>query len=575
MPHDLETRNCAIYTRKSSEEGLEQNFNSLDAQREACEAYIESQRQEGWRLVRKAYDDGGISGGTMERPGLQSLLDDIRDGKVDVVVVYKVDRLTRSLADFARMVELFEENGVSFVSITQQFNTTSSMGRLILNVLLSFAQFEREVTGERIRDKIAASKKKGMWMGGTVPLGYDVVDKELVVNREEAVAVRHIFKRYLDLGCVRRLQAELKEQGYKSKVRKSAKGNVSGGKFFTRGALYTVLRNRLYVGEVVHQDTIYQGEHEAILEQELWNKVQEKLAANRTDRKQGRGVREASLLAGLLFDAKGKRLTPSHATKDGKRYRYYVSQALVDGKAKGAARGVRIPATELENIVVSQIEALLTAPDRLLEALAFNDDLAAQQHLLDRAAEVMSHWREAQSTFRKQALQTFVHRIEVHTKKIRILCDRDRLRLWLCDSGVVTEKGLRSRVGPPGDLITLTADFHIKKRGVEAKLIVDCGGGSRHHNVDLTLVKAVARAHAWNRKLVRGETRSIRALARELGVTNRYVRKILPLAFLAPDIVKAVLEGRQPADLSLEALTRISIPCRWEDQRRALGFAGA
>src|SRR6266536_550024 len=292
---------CAVYTRKSSEHGLEQDFNSLDAQREAGEAYIKSQVHEGWRLIKTHYDDGGLSGGSMERPALQALLADIRTRKIDIVVVYKVDRLTRSLADFAKLVELFETHSVSFVSVTQSFNTTTSMGRLTLNVLLSFAQFEREVTGERIRDKIAASKKKGMWMGGNVPLGYDVIERRLVVNEAEAKTVKLIFERYLELGCVRALKAALDRLAVRSKHRVAETGRTVGGGAFGRGALYYLLRNRVYRGEAVHKGVAHPGEHEAIIEEDLWETVQAKLSAPGNKQRRGR-AESGALLMGLVFD---------------------------------------------------------------------------------------------------------------------------------------------------------------------------------------------------------------------------------------------------------------------------------
>ena len=291
---------CAVYTRKSSDEGLEQEFNSLHAQREACEAFIRSQKHEGWICLPESYDDGGISGATMGRPALQRLLDDLRGGKVDVVVVYKVDRLTRSLADFAKIVEILDRHTASFVSVTQQFNTTSSMGRLTLNVLLSFAQFEREVTGERIRDKIAASKRRGMWMGGTPPLGYDAKDRKLVVNESEAKTVRHIFRRYLELASVRLLKQELDAHGIVSKSHVSLEGRQWGGRPLARGALYLLLQNRLYIGEIVHRDNHYPGDHAPIIEQNLWVRAQALLTANAVDRRHGGGSKNPSLLAGLL-----------------------------------------------------------------------------------------------------------------------------------------------------------------------------------------------------------------------------------------------------------------------------------
>ena len=323
------TIRCAIYTRKSSDEGLEQEFNSLDAQREACEAYIVSQRHAGWIALSDMYDDGGLSGGTMERPALKRLLEDIQAGKVQIVVVYKVDRLTRSLADFAKIVDIFDAHNASFVSVTQQFNTTTSMGRLTLNMLLSFAQFEREIAGERIRDKIAASKKKGMWMGGNVPLGYDVKDRKLIVNEPEASTVRLIFRRYAELGSVSLLRAELDRLGIVSKRREGAGGRLAGGQHFSRGALYLMLQNRLYRGDIVHQGEAYPGQHEAILDPELWQIVQNKLAVHRQERALAVGAEAPSLLAGLIVDADGSRMTPTHATKKAKRYRYYVSASLL------------------------------------------------------------------------------------------------------------------------------------------------------------------------------------------------------------------------------------------------------
>src|SRR5215469_14164474 len=311
MPRaDPRQKRCAIYTRKSSEEGLEQEFNSLAAQREACEAYIRSQQHEGWMLARTRYDDGGFSGGTMERPALQQLLNDIRTGRIDIVVVYKVDRLTRSLADFARLVEIFDGHGVSFVSVTQQFNTTSSMGRLTLNVLLSFAQFEREVTGERIRDKIAASKKKGMWMGGNVPLGYDASEGNLVVNSAEAETVRQIFALYREFGCVRRVKEETDRLGLRTKHRVTAKGTEFGGKPFSRGHIYHLLANPIYAGQIAHKGQVYSGQHPALIDQETWSAARDQLSTNTGDHRCKTKASEPSLLAGLLVDGGGERLTP-------------------------------------------------------------------------------------------------------------------------------------------------------------------------------------------------------------------------------------------------------------------------
>ena len=322
---------CAIYTRVSTDQGLEQDFNSLDAQYDASQAYIRSQAHAGWTLVRSKYDDGGFSGGNTDRPALQRLLDDVRAGKVDIIVVYKVDRLTRSLADFAKLVELFDRHGVSFVSVTQQFNTTTSMGRLTLNVLLSFAQFEREVTSERIRDKIAASKRKGLWVGGMAPLGYDTKDRKITINDAEAECVRTIFRSYLKLGSLNLLMADLRKRGIVTKARMLKSGETIGGIPFTRGPLAYLLRNRFYIGEVVFKGETLPGEQPAIVDRALFDEVQAKLNEQVKTHKQVRTTSEA-LLAGRLFDDRGYRMTPSHARKGAIKYRYYISSALVQGQ---------------------------------------------------------------------------------------------------------------------------------------------------------------------------------------------------------------------------------------------------
>jgi DNA invertase Pin-like site-specific DNA recombinase len=353
MPRGEPSRKrCAIYTRKSSEEGLEQAFNSLQAQREACEACIRSQRHEGWVSTQTGYDDGGFSGGTMERPALHRLLGDIKAGRIGIIVVCKVDRLTRSLADFARLVEIFDAQGVSFVSVTQQFNTTGSMGRLTLNVLLSFAQFEREVTGERIRDKIAASKKKGMWMGGNVPLGYDASERTLVINPAEAETVRRIFALYRELGCVRRVKDEADRLGLTTKCRTTANGVERGGKPFSRGHLYNLLANPIYTGRIAHKGQLHPGQHPALIGIETWTAVRDQLVASATNHRHKADAAEPSLLAGVLTDAQGERLTPSHAVKRGRRYRYCVSAALITQAGTDRGQGWRLPAQEIEDAVI-------------------------------------------------------------------------------------------------------------------------------------------------------------------------------------------------------------------------------
>ena len=369
-------RRCAVYTRKSTEEGLDQAFNSLDAQREACEAFIRSQRHEGWQLVRKAYDDGGFSGGSMDRPALQALMKDVSAGLVDVIVVYKIDRLTRSLADFAKMVEVFDAKGVSFVSVTQQFNTTTSMGRLTLNVLLSFAQFEREVTAERIRDKIAASRKKGMWMGGSPPLGYDVKDKKLVVNEAEAATVRQLFEAYVRLGSTKALAAWARSEGITTKIRKRSDGSIrAGGKPFSRGNLHALLNYRTYIGEVTHKGNVYPGEQDAIVARDLWDFAQAKLGEGKSTQRSACACANTSMLTGLVFDETGDRLTPSHATKKGRRYRYYVSRRLIESDTHDLS-GWRLPAHEIERVVITTLSAFVKNTRELM-AMIGDQNLAA------------------------------------------------------------------------------------------------------------------------------------------------------------------------------------------------------
>jgi len=411
---------CAIYTRKSSEEGLEQEFNSLDAQREACKAYIASQRHEGWVPVPHHYDDGGISGGTLERPALQQLLADVEAGRIDVVVVYKVDRLTRSLMDFAKLVDAFERNGVSFVSITQQFNTTTSMGRLTLNILLSFAQFEREVIGERIRDKFAASRKKGMWMGGNPPLGYDVRNRKLVVNETEATLVRHIFERFTKVGSATKLVKELDAEGHRTKSWVTQAGRERQGRPLDKGYLYRLLNNRVYLGEAVHKGVSHPGEHDAIVPRDLWDKVRAILSENARTRANRTRAATPAPLKGLIRCAEhGCAMTPSHTRKKGRQYRYYVClHATKNGSDTCSVRSV--PAGEIENAVVSQVRALLRTPEmvaRTMRAARTAADAEPVDH--DGAVQSLQRlgaiWEELFPAEQARVLRLLVERLEVGT----------------------------------------------------------------------------------------------------------------------------------------------------------------
>jgi site-specific DNA recombinase len=560
---------CAIYTRKSSEEGLEQSFNSLEAQREACQAYIASQKHENWRALNTHYDDGGYSGGSMERPALQQLLADIDTGKIDTVVVYKVDRLTRSLADFAKIIERFDARQVSFVSVTQQFNTTTSMGRLTLNVLLSFAQFEREVTGERIRDKIAASKRKGMWMGGTLPVGYDLCDRKLMVNVQEAAQVKKIFELYLELGCVSKLKERLSREGFKSKIRTSSAGQKSGGKGYARGALYCLLQNPIYIGKIRHRDAVYEGEHEAIISQQLWERVQERLKTNGVTRRAAGNAKSPSLLVGLLYDAQGNRFTPFHTDRRGRRYRYYVSQAAVQNKSDDASAATRLPARDIEEIICSRLQAVLSAPGQLLKAAgARSSDAAVCKSLIAAGRQFVNAWPSTSAAEQREFLQCVIKQIILLESGLQIAIIQPALRAALLGERLVTGKSTQ-------DLFTINVGVQVKRCGGEVRLIVPSGSEiqmPRHPS--LPLIKAVARAHRWPEKIMRGEFYSRQSVAQFADVDQRYAGRILQFAFLAPDIVEAILEGRQPVDLTAQKLLR-GFPMDWAEQRKRLGFWNA
>ena len=577
---------CAIYTRKSSEEGLEQEFNSLDAQREACEAFVRSQKHEGWSVLPQLYDDPGYSGGTMERPALKRLLADIAAHRIDAVVVYKVDRLTRSLSDFAKIVEVFDAHSVSFVSITQAFNTTTSMGRLTLNVLLSFAQFEREVTGERIRDKIAASKRKGLWMGGQPSLGYDVRDRKLVVNEAEAAIVRMIFRRYLELGSVRALKAALDEEGVVSKQRAAADGSPYGGKSLSRGALYLMLQNRIYRGEIVHKGAAYRGEHAPIIEEDLWSSVQRQLEANGVERREGQAPARSNLLSGMLFDADGQPMTPTHAVKKGVRYRYYVSRRLVTGTrsedGNGQASGQRIPAANLEGLVVQRLRSFFADPVAVIESLPRHRCDAPSQK---RATEATMAIVRALDDQREDAWDTIfrpmIERVQVRLDRIDVDLSAARLvERLLQTNNSASHPGEGDSVSRRGEddsdpteaVVRLSLPARLKRTGKEMKFVVEGDGDER--TADPGLVRLIVRAHRLAGRLAENPGSTLEDVASQQDMGGPYAARLIRLNYLAPDIVAAILDGKQPVDLTatkLMADTRL--PLDWRAQRAALGFA--
>ena len=564
---------CAIYTRKSSEEGLEQAFNSLDAQREACTAFILSQKHEGWAVLPTLYDDGGFSGGTMDRPALQRLLDDIRAGKVDVVVVYKIDRLTRSLFDFAKIVEAFDVRGVSFVSITQQFNTTTSMGRLTLNVLLSFAQFEREVAGERIRDKIAASKKKGMWMGGLPSLGYDVQNRKLVVNEEEVLTVLHIFRRYVQLRSVRALQAELDAAGIRSKQRILANGTPYGGQKLSRGALYLMLQNRIYRGEITHKGNAYPGEHPALVDKVLWDQVQAILAENRVNREVGSYAKQPSLLAGLAFDETGERLTPSHAVKKGTRYRYYVSRSLIIGTAKDRSKGRRIPAANLESLVITRLRTFLSDQGAILNVIRDEHaDGAGQNRLIGRGRQIAEELGTFAPDQIRAMLMRLLSRVDIRPDCVEISIRRGRLVELLAAQPfeAATQGGKSDKESE--EVLTLTVMARLQRVGRELRMLVE--NTDDQTMADPGLLRIVARAHDIQARLMQNNDLTVHVIASQERVSANYVYRLLRLPTLAPDIITAIVNGKNPPQLTAKRLMRLTpqIPVDWAEQRKLLGF---
>jgi len=549
---------CAIYTRKSSEEGLEQSFNSLDAQREACEAYVKSQQHEGWKLIATHYDDGGFSGGNTDRPALKQLMEDIHAAKVSVVVVYKVDRLTRSLADFAKLVEQFDKFGVSFVSVTQQFNTTSSMGRLTLNVLLSFAQFEREVTGERIRDKIAASKKKGMWMGGNVPLGYDARDRKLQINEGEAVTVRTIFNEFLRLGNVHRLQDWLRENNIKSR---------RGNDFF-RGPLYMMLRNPHYIGLIKHKKVTFPGEHAAIIDRETWDKAQSLLNDNIQGKRRKVRATKESILTSILFDANGTLYTPTHANKNGRRYRYYTSQAVI--KKTGSSNfPARIPAHDLEKAVVDRILEWLQTPTQILAAIRDETTVAPPEgifaKIIAQAATAAQRWPERIAADRTQFLKTVIERVVIHPLHVEI-----RLRLPALINEIL---GIGEIAIELPQIASIECPFRHVRQGRAMRLVV----GDANITTDATrqaILKAIARARLWYEQITTGKARSTSELAGLHRISPRFVNEQFKLIALGPQSIERLMTRPESLPLSLDDLLA-SIPMNWREQPFSLSAKSA
>jgi site-specific DNA recombinase len=513
---------CAIYTRKSTEHNLDLAFNSLDAQREACEAYIKSQAHEGWKLIPTHFDDGGLSGASLDRPALQSLLDQVRAKRIDIVVVYKVDRLTRSLADFAKLVELFDEHEVSFVSVTQSFNTTSSMGRLTLNVLLSFAQFEREVIGERVRDKIAASKRKGIWVGGSVPLGYRAVNKKLEIVPKEAELVRKIFALYIELGSIGELARALESQGIRPKPRQLANGQVKAAERYTVGPLAHMLKNRMYVGEVAYRGEVHNGEHPAIVDREVFDRVQAMLAERSVARTVKRG-NSPHLLTGLIFDDRGNPMSPTHANKKGVRYRYYTSQALIQRRKEHGGSVPRVSAPEVEALV--------------REALRRDIPMA------DETSENRTMTR--------------------HVRKVVIR--RDRIEVEIRREPHEAETGSASKLIIP---FSSTVSPH---KGITRE-------PQNNGHIDAVarekLLNVIRRATKWVEAVRSGKAESFNEIAAQQGIGVRHVRRLAQLAFLHPKVLNEIADSVAPAEITVSMLSE-ALPHSWAEQYTMFGWSGS
>ena len=520
-------KRCAIYTRKSTEEGLEQAFNSLDAQREACAAYILSQAHEGWQQVQEHYDDGGWSGGNMDRPGLKQLLADVALGRVDVIIVYKVDRLTRSLADFARIVDTLDQAGASFVSVTQAFNTTNSMGRLTLNVLLSFAQFEREVTSERIRDKVAASKKKGIWMGGPVPLGYRLGDRKLLIDDAEAEIIRFIFRRYSELRSVTKLVEELAQQNVRTKVRQYSNGRTAGGVHFQRGSLSQLLQNPVFSGRVSYSGELYEGEHEAVVAPDHWAEVQRLLAANRNERKLGKKTRYPSLLTGIIGDPDGRPMTPVSTHKGSRRHHYYVTRLKA---GEDNQRAWRVTAGELDRAVIAAVCDWLRSRERPCEPGELMADCGLANEL---------------PGFSIPDQRKVLYELEMKVQ--------------------LGEVELHLRIGDKAQPV-ISLPLRMVRRGAELKVVLESCRPQR--TPDPALLKLIALAMTARKSIFANRADQLTS-----HYSKRHLWQLLRISFLAPDIVSAIVEGRQPPSLTGRRLLRVTdLPLDWPGQRRALGF---
>ena len=523
---------CAIYTRKSSEDGLEQEFNSLDAQHEACCAYVASQTIEGWALMPKKYDDGGISGGSLQRPALQELLADIKAGHIDRIVVYKIDRLTRSLNDFAKIVEVLDASGATFVSVTQSFNTATSMGRLTLNMLLSFAQFEREVTTERIRDKIKASKKKGMFMGGNVPMGYSVQDRHLHIAPKYSVLVKQLFNAYLTLGCLVKVQEWLVSENILTPTRIDKNGNPKGGRAFSYGHIHSIITNPIYIGKTKHYKDVYEGKHTGIIPMDLWNKVQQQLQQNSNIKRDKKFTKSGSCLMGIIYDETGDRLTPSGSKKIGVKHRYYVSNRITRGNAEQHPDTWRLPADILETFIQKTILSHISKS-------IWGMDLS----------ELDTNRRKLSALYEQQNWANYITKIVVHNRKVNIQ---------------LSYKKISEHLDIDKSTCHIIAPFHMTRKAHGEKVIL----GLDSYDLDIPLLELYIKTRKWYQLLCKGHT--ILEIAEIESLSDSYIRRMIDMAFLDPNIVKDLSDGKHPIIMTKDWIKRNELPDCWAKQGKIL-----
>ena len=571
QPASKQKRRCAVYTRKSHEEGLDMEFNSIDAQRESGLAFIESQRREGWIGLDDRYDDPAYTGGNMDRPGLQRLLRDVEDGKVDCIVVYKIDRLTRSLADFAKMIEIFDAHEVSFVSVTQQFNTTTSMGRLTLNILLSFAQFEREMTSERIRDKFLASRKKGMWMGGSIPLGYNIVDKKLVINKPEAEVVGFIFKRFTQLGSTKFLVRELNKRGNTTKKRILKNGRAQGGLPFNKGSLYKILNNCTYIGKVEHKGIVYPGVHDAIIDQRLWDNVHKILEKNYKGRGNHTRLCTPALLKGILSTKDGYAMTPTHNRKEGRLYRYYVSSKAAKHSYEECSIR-QIPAGEIEEIVLNQVQQILRTPEMIMKTQTALGNNVDEKQIINGLRLLDPVWAELFPTEQARIIKLLIE---------KVIVDVDGLDFYIRLNGLASLAAEvdDNIVSPNQDNNEISFHIHVpvslKRRDGRKTIVVPQDGEFTPTQVQKPITglqKLLVQAHRWQGWMDSGKHRSATTIAQKENVDPRYVQRVLRYALLAPDIIEAILYDQIPDGLAARNITNAAIPFDWTEQRVMFGL---